>query len=188
MTWRRRLRRRLLWAGVLLGLVLLLLAVSVLRACAWSRDVLNDNASRMRQAIERKRGTMTRTLTLIVAIAAAALAVAPVALGEGRLAPLYPPSQVATYPDAAERPAARPSALDLASAAGRLQFSAVRDAFTARAPGHPPPYHAPLATPRATRGGGVEWPQIGVGVAAGLALAIGIGLAVQTVRARPLAH
>ena len=38
MTRRRRLRRRLLWAGVLLGLVLLVTALSVLNAALWVRD------------------------------------------------------------------------------------------------------------------------------------------------------
>lgn len=38
MTGRRRARRRLLWGGVLLGLVLLVAAVSVLRAGLWARD------------------------------------------------------------------------------------------------------------------------------------------------------
>jgi uncharacterized membrane protein len=36
MTWRRRLRRRLLWAGVLLGLVVLLATVSVVRVGLWA--------------------------------------------------------------------------------------------------------------------------------------------------------
>jgi len=145
MTWRRRLRRRLLWAGVLLGLVLLLVAVSALRLCAWGRDCLTDNASRLgRRALKRKEGAMTRTLTL-VAIAVAAVAIAPAALGEARLVPLYPPSHVATYRDAGERPAARASLLDLASAAGRLQVSAVRDALTSyRDSG---PHHGVNATP-----------------------------------------
>jgi len=40
MSRRRRLRRRLLWAGVLAGLVLLLATVSVLRIALWSRAVL----------------------------------------------------------------------------------------------------------------------------------------------------
>jgi hypothetical protein len=43
MTRRRRLRRRLLWAGVLLGLVLLLATVSVARVALWTRDVLDPN-------------------------------------------------------------------------------------------------------------------------------------------------
>jgi hypothetical protein len=38
MTWRRRLLRRLLWASVLAGLVVLLAAVSVLRVGLWVRD------------------------------------------------------------------------------------------------------------------------------------------------------
>ena len=40
MTRRRRMRRRLLWAGVLLGLVLLLATVSVMRVALWTRDAL----------------------------------------------------------------------------------------------------------------------------------------------------
>jgi hypothetical protein len=193
MTRRRRLRRRLLWAGVLFGLVLLLVAVSALRICAWGRDRLTDNASRFgRRALERKEGAMTRTLTL-VAIAVAAVAIAPAALGEGRLAPLYPPSHVATYRDAGERPAARASLLDLADAAGRLQVSAVRDALSEPI-GHPPAYRASYLvdttreTPRVPSGRGVAWSQIGIGVALGVAFAIGLGLAAQALRARPLAH
>ena len=38
MTRRERRRRRLLWAGVLLGLVALLAAVSALRVGLWTRD------------------------------------------------------------------------------------------------------------------------------------------------------
>ncbi len=38
MTWRRRLRRRLLWAGVLFGLVVLLATVSVIRGGLWARE------------------------------------------------------------------------------------------------------------------------------------------------------
>jgi hypothetical protein len=41
MTWRRRLRRRLLWAGVLFGLVVLLATVSALRVALWTRDLLS---------------------------------------------------------------------------------------------------------------------------------------------------
>ena len=52
MTWRRRLRRRLLWGGVLFGLVLLLVAAYALRVCTWGRDRLTDNASHTRRAFE----------------------------------------------------------------------------------------------------------------------------------------
>jgi hypothetical protein len=37
MTRRPRLRRRLLWAGVLFGLVLLLAVVSAMRVALWAR-------------------------------------------------------------------------------------------------------------------------------------------------------
>ena len=37
---RRRLRRRLIWAAAVLGLVLLYVGVTMLRVCVWSRDVL----------------------------------------------------------------------------------------------------------------------------------------------------
>jgi hypothetical protein len=240
MTRRRRLRRRLLWAGVLFGLVLLLVVVSAMRFCVWGRDLLTHNASRTRRAFERKEGTMTRTRTLVVGIAVAALAIAPMALGKGRLAP-YPPSQVATYRDAGERPG-RPYSLDLGATAGRLGV--------ATAIGHPPPYapsparHNTLASYRdagerpAARaslldlanatgrlqihalgkglasyrdaaeravpisthadkvvgtagvdsGRDVDWQQIGIGFGLGVLLAIGLGLAVQAMRARPLAH
>ena len=40
MNRRRRLRRRLLWAGILLGVVLLLATVSVMRVALWTRDAL----------------------------------------------------------------------------------------------------------------------------------------------------
>jgi hypothetical protein len=43
---RRRLRRLLLGAGVLMGLLLLLATVSVLRAGIWARDTLLANLSR----------------------------------------------------------------------------------------------------------------------------------------------
>ena len=83
---------------------------------------------------------MIRALTFFVGMAVAVGAIAPAALAEGRLAPLYPQPQAAAYRDAGERPAAGPGALDLAAAVGRLEFSAVRDAFTPV--GHPPPYRA----------------------------------------------
>jgi len=199
MTWRRRLRRRLLWAGVLLGLVLLLVAVSVLRFCAWGRDLVTDNASRSGRAFERKEGTMPpRTLTLVVGIAVAALAIAPTALGKGRLAPLSPPpSQVATYRDAGDATTARASLLHLAGATGTLDVAAISkavatdrdagDATTARVS----LLHLVGAT-GTLNGGHTDngWSQIAIGIAIGIgmALAIGLGFAVQTKRARPLPH
>jgi hypothetical protein len=41
MRWKRRLKRRLLWAGVLFGLVVLYATVSILRACVWARDAIH---------------------------------------------------------------------------------------------------------------------------------------------------
>ena len=50
MTWRKRQRRRLLWAGVLLGLVLVLVVVSVLRVGLWARDEVERLASGRRRS------------------------------------------------------------------------------------------------------------------------------------------
>jgi hypothetical protein len=131
MTWRRRLRRRLLWAGVLLGLVVLLATVTALRLCVWGRDLLTHGASRFgRLALDSKGGNMTRVLTLTVAVAAVAIATAPAALGAGRPAPPSQQSAGTTYMDAGARSAARPSALDPAAAAGRLQPSGTHVGLT----------------------------------------------------------
>jgi len=53
MTWRRRQRRRLLWAGVLLGLVLVVAATSLVRAGLWAAGELEDilSPSRRRDAL-----------------------------------------------------------------------------------------------------------------------------------------
>ena len=40
MSRRRRLRRGLLWAGVLAGLVVLLATVSAMRVALWTRDLV----------------------------------------------------------------------------------------------------------------------------------------------------
>jgi len=50
MSWRRRQRRRLIWAGALLGLVLLLATVSVVRVAVWTRDLLNPDTPDWRGA------------------------------------------------------------------------------------------------------------------------------------------
>ena len=51
MTWRKRQRRRLLWAGVLLGLVLLVAATSVLRLGLWARDAV-ERSVRSRRRVD----------------------------------------------------------------------------------------------------------------------------------------
>jgi hypothetical protein len=48
MTRRRRLRRRLLWAGVLLGLVVVLAAASAVRVGLWTRDEIERLVSTVR--------------------------------------------------------------------------------------------------------------------------------------------
>jgi hypothetical protein len=50
MSRRRRLRRRLLWTGVLTGLLVLLAAVSALRAVVWARDELERIGSAGRRS------------------------------------------------------------------------------------------------------------------------------------------
>lgn len=191
MTRRRRLRRRLVWAGVLFGLVLLLVAVSTLRVCAWGRGLLTDNASRLgRRALERKEEAMTRTLTLVVGIAIAALTIAPMALGEGRLAPLYPPSQVTTYQEPRGHPPARTSMLELANAAGKLDVATISKALATYRDG--PERTIPVSTTvqatSASSGSDIEWSQVGVAFGLGILLAVGLGLGVRAVRARPIAH
>ena len=70
MTRSRRLRRRLLWTGVLLGLVLLLGTVSVLRAGAWvGRHVSNLTPIRKEKAMK------ARTALVVVAVSMSALTV-----------------------------------------------------------------------------------------------------------------
>jgi hypothetical protein len=195
MTWRRRLLRRLLWAGVLLGLVLLLIVVSGLRVGVRGRDLLTGNASRLGpRVLARKEGTMTRTLTLIVGIAIAASAFAPAALGEGRLAPLYPPSQVTTYREPIGHPPPRASMLDLANAAGGLRIHTLGKGLASYgdAAERAVPISATGGTTVATgsvdSGRDIDWPQVGIGFGLGIVLVIGVGLGVQALRGRPLAH
>ena len=135
---------------------------------------------------------MTRTLTLVVGIAIAALTIAPMALGEGRLAPPDPPSQVTTAPyrDGGERPAARSSLLDLANAAGRLDIATISKSLAAYRDGseRAVPVGTSVETASVDPGRDVDWPQLGIGFGLGILLAIGLGLGVQAMRARPLAH
>jgi hypothetical protein len=207
MNRRRRLRRRLLWASVLLGLLALLVVVSVVRACAWGRDhLLTQTASRpQRRAIDTKGGKMTRTLTLVLAIALAAVAIAPVALGEQRARPSERTS-VAAYRDAGERLATphaitqRPGRVVPGSTAPHSSSFAVGNALATYGDSGPhrgsnttpplaaKPTYTTVETPRVTSNGDVEWPQIGIGVALGIAVAIGVAISLQALRSRPLAH
>ena len=123
-----------------------------------------------RGRLASKRGEVIRALTLTAALGVAAFAIAPAALGDGgRLAPLYPPSQVASYRDAGERPAARPTTFPAASAASRLRSRA-----------------AEASTAVSSRD--VDRAQLEIGFALGIALGIGLWLAMHALRTRPLAH
>jgi hypothetical protein len=70
MTRRRRLGRRLLWAGVLLGLVLLLAVVSVLRASGWVGRHLSNVGS-----IRKEKAMKARTALVVVVVALSAITV-----------------------------------------------------------------------------------------------------------------
>jgi hypothetical protein len=120
-----------------------------------------------RERLARKGGEVLCPLTLAAAVAVAAVAIAPTALGDGgRLAPVSAPSQVASYRDAGQRPAAR------------------LGTFTAASPASPRTAEAPTAGPSRD----VDWAQLGIGFALGIALAISLWLAMQARRTRPLAH
>jgi hypothetical protein len=67
MSRRRRLRRRLFWVGVLLGLVLLYAAISALRLGVWCRDLVVK---------PRKGGTMYGKFSLAAVVAAIVAALA----------------------------------------------------------------------------------------------------------------
>jgi hypothetical protein len=119
-----------------------------------------------RERLARKGGEVLCPLTLAAAVAVAAVAIAPTALGDGgRLAPLNA-SQVASYRDAGQRPAAR------------------LGTFTAASPASPRTAEAPTAGPSRD----VDLPQLGIGFALRIALATGLWLALQALRTRPLAH
>jgi hypothetical protein len=130
---------------------------------------------------------MTRKISLILGIAIAALAVAvPTAFGEGRLAGSQEPAQlpaVNTYRDAFERGAMRPSAIESALGEGPHQAYFRINAFERAHPSAGTAYVAVVSS-----GGGIEWPQIGVGFGVGILLALGLVLGMRHMRVRPLAH
>lgn len=73
MTRRRRLRRRLIWAGVLLGLAVLLASVSVLRFAIWT----GHQVASLTRPIRRENAMFRRTSLAIVAALGALLLAAP---------------------------------------------------------------------------------------------------------------
>jgi hypothetical protein len=193
MTWRRKLRRRLLWAGLLLGLVLLYVTVSVLRFLVCSRDLV-VNATSGGWATGHKGGKgMSRKLTLVIGIAAAALAVVPAAYGEGRLAGSIEPDAVAYY--YANEHSTLAAALDDVTVVRRPDS---HDIARTSSPGYVDAGErsirigrttvAAIPTGSVSSGSGIEWPQLGIGFGLGILLAASLWLAVRMTRSRPLAH
>jgi hypothetical protein len=89
MTQRRRLRRRLLWAGVLFGLVLLLAVVSALRVALWAGRAVNERGEGMLPGVRQKaRGAAVAA----VAMLALALPVAAVGSAEQFVIPIDDPA------------------------------------------------------------------------------------------------
>jgi hypothetical protein len=63
---RSRLKRRLLWAGVLLGLVLLLATVTIVRVMLRSRDAIREKGRDMQPRVTRRaRGVAIAALALV---------------------------------------------------------------------------------------------------------------------------
>jgi hypothetical protein len=175
---RRRLRRRLLWAGVLLGLVLLYAACSTMRGWFWARNAVVAAVRPQRggprgRINQRKGGSMYGKLSLAAVVAATAVALgAPAASADPWAADRHAEAQQAqaatsSYPDRFERFVAGQS---IREPVGDDHF---RD----------PPDTAPGS---ATSGTAVEWPQVGIGLGIGILLAVGLLVGVRLTRPRPL--
>jgi hypothetical protein len=170
MTRRRRLRRRLLWAGVFLGVVLLYATVSALRACLWCRDVVvgarkqpsRRPHTRQRHVGAREGGSMYGRYSLAALVAAISMALAaPAAWAD---------------PWAADRHAQAQEAQQAASS-GREPVG--DDHF------RDPPDPIPVAA--VTRGGTkATWPELGLGVGLVVVLGLGALLTARQTRTRPL--
>jgi hypothetical protein len=82
---RLHLKRRLLWAGVLFGLVLLYVTVSTLRACLWAREAIRRRRSRHMYSREESSLRTRQLLPLsgLLAVALAALVGISVARAAG---------------------------------------------------------------------------------------------------------
>jgi hypothetical protein len=146
---------------------------------------------------------MTRTISFIIGIAVVALVAVPAAFGEGRLAGSQEQSGVA-YFYANERAtlAQQPVHLDRRSdafdrtvvveqspyiASERLEPSRPDVSTYLDANERTPVLSNPTVTPTSS-GGGVEWPQVGIGFGIGMLLAIVLGLSLKATRPRTLAH
>jgi hypothetical protein len=181
MTRRRRLRRRLLWAGVLLGLLLLLTTVSVVRAGIWARETLLTTLIKP-HGKERRMFAKT-SFTLVAMVGALLLAASATADDWGAHRQEVPSMLDARERALVEKQAATPAPGWLAriAAAHSVREPVVDDRFRI----DPTATEAPVATTSSD----VEWPQIGIGIAFAVALGLGVLLAIRRPQPRPpLAH
>ena len=182
MTRRRRLRRRLLWAGVLLGLLFLLAALSMLRAGFWARSRLTAHARPT-----RKEHTMQRRTSLAIIAALGALVVAAPASADDWGADRNDRSAATSVLDARERAlVAKQDAEPAPGWFGRFAAAhSMRDPVgDDRVRGNPTDTTTTPVT--ASSGRDVEWPQIGIGFALAIALGIGVLLLLRPTDNRPL--
>lgn len=177
MTRRRRLRRRLLWAGVLLGLSLLLATVSALRVVIWTGHRMTSltRPGRMENAMFGK------TSLAIVATLGALLLAAP-ASADNRGLDRSDDGAMTAMLDTRERSfdveqvaSPSPDWLERFAAAHSLRERLVDDRFRI----DPTNIAAPDSSSRE-----IGWPQIGVALAFGLLLALGLVLAVRITDSR----
>jgi hypothetical protein len=192
MTRRQRTRRRMLWAGVLLGLVLLLATVSALRVGLWARDWFATAGHRTRPKTRiRKEKTMHLKTTLGVLAAAGALLAAAPAAADPWGADAARESNVTAMLDARERSldvkqeaqlgARSPGWFERVAAAHSVRQPFVDDRFRLGA--------ASTSTPSSsTTDKESEWPQIGLGVVLGVVFVAALGLAAWASSRRPYAH
>jgi hypothetical protein len=179
MTRRRRVRRRLLWAGVLLSLALLLATLSVLRVALWT----GQRTASLERPTRKENAMFGRTSFAIVAALGALLVAAP-ASAESWGADRNDDGAVTSMLDAHERsfdlkqvanPA--PGWFERLAAAHSLREPVVDDRFRI----DPANTAAPVAVSGSSE---IEWPRIGVGLALGLLLGLGLMLAVRMTNVR----
>jgi hypothetical protein len=173
MTRRRRLRRRLLWASVLLSLVLVVALLSVLNAGLWIHDqVVSIQGARRTNGREK---TMSRTTALAVLMSLAALVL---------VAPASADPWGSDRPIGERAPAAAPAPdwFERFTAAHSPREPVVDDRFTI----DPTNSTTTVAT---TSAGDIEWPQVGVGLALGFGAALVLArlLATRLTHIRPTA-
>lgn len=168
MTRRRKLRRRLLWAGVLLGLVVVVAVLSVVNAGLWLHD-------QVRSAARDRRTKRTATTTFRTA----ALAVLTPLVALVLVAPASADRWAADGPigDRALAAAPTPDWFERYVAAHSVREPVVDDRFTI----DPTAATVSAAT---DRGGDIGWPQIGLGLGLGAALVLALLFAARPAHVR----